>query len=128
MSMEVEDFDNEHGTTPLERRTEHSGAGGPGFGIGAVEREVNAIGEVEEGEGRGRGKRYTQLSDRARCRFTREGVKRIDYKDVVTLQKLMTAQGKIFPRKRTGISAKYQRLVKLAIKRARYMALLPYTG
>ena len=74
------------------------------------------------------GKRYTQLSERNRCRFTRAGVERIDYKDVVTLQKLMTAQAKVMSRKRTGIAARYQRMVKVAIKRARFMALLPYVG
>ena len=73
-------------------------------------------------------KRYTQLSERNRCRFTRAGVDRIDYKDVVTLQKLLTAQGKIFSRKRSGNAARYQRMMKTAIKRARFMALLPYTG
>ncbi|MBI4586519.1 MAG: 30S ribosomal protein S18 [Planctomycetes bacterium] len=73
-------------------------------------------------------KRYAQLSDRVRCRFTRAGVDRIDYKDVMTLQKLMTAQAKVLSRKRTGIAARYQRMIKTAIKRARFMALLPYTG
>ena len=81
-----------------------------------------------EGEGKRSQKRYTLLSDRNRCRFTRAGVDRIDYKDVVTLQKLMTSQGKIFSRKRSGNAARFQRMVKLAIKRARFMALLPYIG
>ncbi len=79
-------------------------------------------------EGRRSTKRYTLISERNRCRFTRAGVDRIDYKDVVTLQKLMTNQGKIFSRKRSGNAARYQRMMKNAIKRARYMALLPYTG
>lgn len=88
-----------------------------------------APGALAEEKGSKRsGKRYMQLSDRSRCRFTRAGVKRIDYKDVETLEKLLTAQGKILARKRTGIAARYQRMVKTAIKRARYMALLPYTG
>ena len=73
-------------------------------------------------------KRYSHLTDRNRCRFTKAGVKRIDYKDILTLHRLMTAQGKILSRRRTGIAARYQRMVKKAIKRARYMALLPYTG
>lgn len=64
--------------------------------------------------------------NKIRCRFTREGVEYIDYKDVATLQKLMTAQGRIFSRKRSGNSAKHQRMVKKAIKRARFMGLLPY--
>jgi small subunit ribosomal protein S18 len=84
--------------------------------------------EGEDGEGRRSQKRYTQRSERNRCRFTRAGVDRIDYKDVVTLQKLMTNQGRIFSRKRSGNAARFQRMVKVAIKRARFMALLPYTG
>jgi small subunit ribosomal protein S18 len=84
--------------------------------------------EMDDGEGRRSSKRYSLLSDRNRCRFTRAGVDRIDYKDVVTLQKLMTNQGKIFSRKRSGNAARFQRMVKQAIKRARFMALLPYTG
>jgi len=55
-------------------------------------------------------------------------VKHIDYKDVDTLQKLITAQGKLFSRKRSGNCAKHQRSLKRAIKRARYMALIPYVG
>lgn len=94
------------------------------------EDDLERIGEDVEGEGEGRrlSKRYSVLSERNRCRFTRAGVDRIDYKDVVTLQKLMTAQGKIFSRKRSGNAARFQRMVKIAIKRARFMALLPYTG
>jgi small subunit ribosomal protein S18 len=82
-----------------------------------------------EGEEERRGpKRYTQMTDRNRCRFTRAGVERIDYKDLVTLQKLVTNQGKIFSRKRSGNAARYQRMVNRAIKQARYMALLSYVG
>ncbi len=96
---------------------------------GAEEQATQGVSvlNVDDEDGRG-GKRYSHLSDRNRCRFTRAGVKRIDYKDLVTLQRLMTAQGKILSRRRTGIAARYQRMVKKAIKRARYMALLPYTG
>ena len=86
--------------------------------------ERDGVGE----EGRRSPKRYTQLSEKSRCRFTRAGVDRIDYKDVVTLQKLLTPQARIFSRKRSGNAARYQRMVKIAIKRARFMALLPYTG
>jgi small subunit ribosomal protein S18 len=52
----------------------------------------------------------------------------IDYKDVSTLRRFVTDQGKILPRRVTGTSAKFQRLLTTAIKRARYMALLPYSG
>ena len=52
----------------------------------------------------------------------------IDYKDIQTLQKLTTGQGKLFSRKRSGNCAKHQRQAKLALKRARYMGLMPYVG
>jgi small subunit ribosomal protein S18 len=50
----------------------------------------------------------------------------VDYKDVAALKRFLNPQGKLLSRKRTGISAAYQRALKLAIKRARFMALLPY--
>lgn len=52
----------------------------------------------------------------------------VDYKDVPTLKRFINAQGKLLPRKRTGASAVYQRALTTAIKRARFMALLPYHG
>lgn len=52
---------------------------------------------------------------------------RIDYKDVDTLKKFLTEGGKILPRRLTGLNAKQQRSLTLAIKRARHLALLPYT-
>ncbi|MEW3738471.1 30S ribosomal protein S18 [Pseudomonas aeruginosa] len=60
------------------------------------------------------------------CRFTAEGVKEIDYKDLNTL-KAYVSTGKIVPSRITGTKAKYQRQLATAIKRARYLALLPYT-
>ena len=61
------------------------------------------------------------------CRFTAEKVVEIDYKDVVTLKNYITESGKIVPSRITGTSAKYQRQLSTAIKRARFLALLPYT-
>ncbi|MRH77562.1 30S ribosomal protein S18 [Spiribacter sp. C176] len=61
------------------------------------------------------------------CRFTAEGVKEIDYKDLNTLRQYVTETGKIVPSRITGTRAKYQRQLSTAIKRARYLALLPYT-
>ncbi|PKM42344.1 MAG: 30S ribosomal protein S18 [Gammaproteobacteria bacterium HGW-Gammaproteobacteria-1] len=61
------------------------------------------------------------------CRFTAEGVKYIDYKDLNTLKGYVTESGKIVPSRITGTKAKYQRQLALAIKRARYLALLPYS-
>lgn len=61
------------------------------------------------------------------CRFTVEGVKEIDYKDLDTLKDFVTEQGKIIPSRITGTKAHYQRQLSTAIKRARFLALLPYT-
>ena len=61
------------------------------------------------------------------CRFTADGVKEIDYKDIDTLKQYVTETGKIVPSRITGTSARYQRQLSRAIKRARYLALLPYT-
>ncbi len=61
------------------------------------------------------------------CRFTAEGIKEIDYKDLDLLRQYITETGKIVPSRITGTSAKYQRQLAAAIKRARYLALLPYT-
>lgn len=67
------------------------------------------------GGGRGR---------RRECEFTKLGILP-DYKDIKRLQKYITAQGKILPRRRTGVTAKMQRRLSIAIKRARHLALLP---
>ena len=56
------------------------------------------------------------------------GQRYVDYKRVEDLRRLMTPNGKIYSRKRTGVSSREQRMVSQAIKRARYMALLPYTS
>jgi len=60
------------------------------------------------------------------CRFKKYGIKYIDYKDVEFLKKFVDDQGKIFPRRLTGNSLKYQRKVSDAVKKARQMALMPY--
>ena len=61
------------------------------------------------------------------CRFTAECVQEIDYKDLEVLKQYITETGKIVPSRITGTKAKYQRQLATAIKRARYLALLPYT-
>ncbi len=61
------------------------------------------------------------------CRFTAENVKEIDYKDLNTLRQYVTESGKIVPSRITGTKARYQRQLATAIKRARFLALLPYT-
>lgn len=60
------------------------------------------------------------------CPFTAAKVKKIDYKDIETLTQFITERGKILPRRITGVSYFYQKLLKKAIKQARYMALLPF--
>jgi len=60
------------------------------------------------------------------CRFLKNKIKYIDYKDPEFLKKFLNEQGKILPRRLTGTSLKYQRKVGQAIKRARHLALLPY--
>jgi small subunit ribosomal protein S18 len=67
------------------------------------------------------------LRRRKFCRFTAEGVKEIDYKDLVTLKNYITETGKIVPSRITGTKSNYQRQLATAIKRARFLALLPYT-
>ena len=60
------------------------------------------------------------------CRFTAEGIKEIDYKDVNLLKQNITESGKIVPSRITGTKAKYQRQLATAVKLARYLALIPY--
>jgi len=61
------------------------------------------------------------------CRFTVEGIEQVDYKDVELLKDFVGETGKIVPSRITGTKAKYQRQLSTAIKRARYLALLPYS-
>ena len=61
------------------------------------------------------------------CKFTAEGIKEIDYKDLDILKGFVSESGKIVPSRITGTKARYQRQLSEAIKRARYIALLPYT-
>ncbi|QJC30070.1 30S ribosomal protein S18 [Enterobacteriaceae endosymbiont of Plateumaris sericea] len=61
------------------------------------------------------------------CRFTSEGIKEIDYKDINLLKNFITESGKIVPSRITGTKARYQRQLTRAIKLARYLSLIPYT-
>lgn len=63
-----------------------------------------------------------------KCRFCRDKMDQIDYKDIHILQKLVTGQGKLYSRKRSGNCASHQRLVCRAVKRARFIGLMPYVG
>lgn len=62
------------------------------------------------------------------CYFTANGITHIDYKDVDLLKKFISERGKILPRRVTGTSAKYQRMLTRAIKRSRQVALLPFVS
>jgi small subunit ribosomal protein S18 len=61
------------------------------------------------------------------CKFTAEGIDQIDYKDLETLKAYISETGKIVPSRITGTKARYQRQLATAVKRARYLALIPYT-
>lgn len=76
------------------------------------------------------GKKFGDFTFKKRksCPFVSGGVKTIDYKDIETLSRFITEQGKILPRRITGVSHRYQKLLCSAIKRARHMALLPFVG
>jgi small subunit ribosomal protein S18 len=62
------------------------------------------------------------------CYFSQHNIKFIDYKDTEILRKFLNPHGRILSRKRSGISAKYQRQLAVAVKRARFMGLLPYVA
>jgi len=61
------------------------------------------------------------------CRFSAEGIKEVDYKDVDLLKDFITENGKLIPARITGTKAIYQRQLNIAVKRARFLGLLPYT-
>ena len=61
------------------------------------------------------------------CRFSAEGIKEVDYKDVDLLKDFITENGKLIPARITGTKAIYQRQLNIAVKRARFLVLLPYT-
>ena len=77
---------------------------------------------------RKRRKKRDNFNEQSQCRFCRAKTKYVDYKDIEILCKLLTHRGKIFSRKRSGNCAGCQRKVQLAIKRARFIGLLPFTS
>jgi small subunit ribosomal protein S18 len=81
----------------------------------------------EDGNDKKFGGRRGGRKRRKVCFFTVNKIKHIDYKDTDLLKKFISERGKILPRRVTGTSAKYQRALTIAIKRARVVALLPYT-
>jgi small subunit ribosomal protein S18 len=73
-------------------------------------------------------KKRTRVREASKCRFCREKVTELDYKDLATLQKLVSSQGKHFSRKRSGNCAAHQRSSRRAIKHARFIGLLQFCG
>lgn len=61
------------------------------------------------------------------CRFTAEKIAEVDYKDINILKEFITENGKLIPARITGTKTRYQRQLSVAVKRARFLALLPYT-
>ncbi|MEA3406525.1 MAG: 30S ribosomal protein S18 [Chloroflexota bacterium] len=88
----------------------------------------------EEREGRSRPSRRPQREssytrhNRRFCEFCAEGIEHIDYKDIDLISKYVTESGRILGRSRTGTCAKHQRMLTRAVKRARHLAMLPYTA
>ena len=84
-------------------------------------------GKAKGKDGKKRERGNNLFKRRKFCRFTAEKVKEIDYKDIDVLKDFIQENGKIMPARITGTKARYQRQLSTAIKRARYLALLPYT-
>ncbi len=68
------------------------------------------------------------MTNNTQCFFKQNGIKHVDYKDTNLLKKFVNPHARILGKKRTGVSSEYQRKLALAVKRARFMALLPYVS
>jgi len=91
-----------------------------------------SAGKGKFGKGKGKGKDGRKKGGalfrrRKFCRFTAEGIKQVDYKDISLLKDFINENGRIIPARITGTKARYQRQLTTAVKRARFLALLPYT-
>ncbi|SRR5690606_32891020 len=84
-------------------------------------------GRFGKGKKDGRKKGNALFRRRKFCRFTAEGIKQVDYKDINLLKDFINENGRIIPARITGTKARYQRQLSIAVKRARFLALLPYT-
>ena len=93
--------------------------------LGSGRSKAKGKGKGKPGERRGgRGQLFRR---RKFCRFTAEGIKEVDYKDINLLKDFINENGKIIPARITGTKARYQRQLSVAVKRARFLALLHYT-
>jgi small subunit ribosomal protein S18 len=68
------------------------------------------------------------MSKKQECYFKQNGIKYVDYKDIELLKKFLNPHARILSKKRTGVSTEYQKKLSVAVKRARFMALLPYVS
>ena len=94
-----------------------------------VKAEVKADAKTDaKPEGAQRAYRQPQRRRKKVCVFCQDKIDYIDYKDTARLRKFVSERSKIFPRRVTGTCAKHQRQLTVAIKRARHLALLPYTS
>ena len=84
-------------------------------------------GKFGKGKKDGRKKGNALFRRRKFCRFTAEGIKQVDYKDINLLKDFINENGRIIPARITGTKARDQRQLSIAVKRARFLALLPYT-
>ena len=66
------------------------------------------------------------MKNKQNCYFKQNGIKHVDYKDIELLKRFLNPHARIISKKRSGVSSPYQRKLALAVKRARYMGLLPY--
>jgi small subunit ribosomal protein S18 len=103
------EYENRRETAPAEGETSGGGGGQRPAGRGPYQRRDN--------------RRPAKL-----CQFCLEKAKSIDYKDIALLRQCISERGRILTRRRTGTCAKHQRMVARAIKRARHLAMLPYTA
>ncbi len=93
------------------------------------DREMNGPGSPDRRGGRGgMGGNRGRFQRRRVCAFCVDKIEKVDYKDVNTLRRFVSDHGQIDSRRRTGTCARHQRLVTVAVKRARFLALLPYTA
>ena len=93
----------------------------------AAEGDQENRGRDSQDRGDGRMRRRPMRRRRKVCAFCEDEKKEIDYKDVVTLKKYVSERGKILPRRITGTCAKHQRAITTAVKRARHIAIMPYS-